>query len=124
MSRVRAGLMIGMLVAPFLGSGCHVEQSRAPLKPDEFVGDYVHRSGDRGAQHDPDRLTLRSGGKYILVRMPGGHRGATEEGTWTLIAAPDPFILLDHAGYDIKMRGKSVGLIISYDRDQWYEKTE
>lgn len=115
--------MIGMLAALFLGSGCYVERS-VSVKPDTVVGDYVHRSGDRGAQHDPDRLTLRSDGKFILVRMPGGHQGATEKGTWRLVQDPDPTILLDHAGYDVKIRGKGVRLIISYDRDQWYEKTE
>src|SRR6266704_2791918 len=101
---LRGYLTVGMLAAVCLGSGCYVEQSMAPLKPDTFVGDYVQRSGDRGAQYDPDRLTLRSDGKYILVRMPGGHQGATEEGTWRLVQDPEPTILLDHAGYNVEIR--------------------
>ena len=124
MSRLRAYLLIAVLAGLCLGSGCYVEQSGAPFKRDAFVGDYVHQSGDSGAQYDPDRLTLRADGKYIIVRMPGGHQGATEEGTWTLVHDSSPYIMLDHAGYDVEFRGKGVRLIISYDRGQWYEKTE
>lgn len=114
---------MGILTATCLGSGCYVERS-AIVKPDGIVGDYIHRSGDKGARYDPDRLTLRSDGKYILIRMPGGVQGVTEEGTWRLVQDAKPTVLLDHAGYDVKLSDRKVRLIISYDRDQWYEKIE
>lgn len=124
MSRLRARLVIGMLAAQCLGSGCYYGGRSGPVKPDTIVGDYVYRSGDRGAPHDPDRLTLSADGKYILVRMPGGHPGGTEEGTWKLVHGPDPIVMLDQADHDVEIRGKRVRLIISYARDHWYEKTE
>lgn len=116
---LRRHVVLGILVVA-MSLGC----TRAPVKPDAIVGDYIYHSSDKGAQHDPDRLTLRADGKYILVHMPGGHPGSTEEGEWRLVDGRPPNILLDHAGYPIEIKGKDVRLLVDDDLGQWYEKTK
>jgi len=112
------------VVLGILAVGMSIGCTTAPVKSDTLVGDYIYRSADKGAQHDPDRLTLRSDGKYVLVHMPGGHPGSTEEGEWRLENGPSPNLLLNHAGYPIKVKGKDVRLLINDDLGQWYEKTK
>jgi hypothetical protein len=53
------------------------------------VGEYVV-SADAGTPHEPDRLTLRADGQYVLVHVVGGHPASKEEGAWRLVndAAP------------------------------------
>lgn len=105
-------------------SGCTSKRT-AQLKPEIFVGEYVFQMGDSGApHHDPDRLTLKADGSYILVHMPGGRPRPTEEGAWRLINDPNPNILLDHAGYPVEIRGKHIRLLVNDDLGYWYEKTE
>lgn len=122
MPQLRSFLIVGVLVLAGLCCGCTSERN-VPLRPETFVGDYVYRSADKGAPHDPDRLTLRADGKYILVHMPGGRPGSTEEGTWRLIDGPSPNIALDHAGYPVEINGKKVRLLINDDLGHWYEKS-
>ena len=103
--------------------GCS-SQSDAQLKPESFIGEYVFQMGDSGApHHDPDRLTLQADGKYILVHMPGGHPGSTEEGTWRLWSnSGQPQIAFGNRTYPIEIRGKHIRLIVNDDLGYWYEK--
>ncbi len=120
---MRSHLIIGMVALAGVCFGC-ASGRKAPLTPGTFVGTYVYYSADTGAPHDPDGLTLRADGKYILVHMPGGHPGSTEEGTWQLVNDPDPEIVLGHAGYPIEIKGMDVRLLIDLDLGHWYEKTK
>jgi hypothetical protein len=120
--QLRSYAMLAIL-AVGVGAGC-TSARNVELMPDTFVGDYVYRSADKGSPHDPDKLSLRADGKYVLVHMPVGHQGSTEEGRWQLISKPTPNILLDHAGYPIEIKGKAVRLLINDDLGWSYEKTQ
>jgi len=102
-------------------TGCPSDRN-VPLKPESFVGGYVYHSADRGAPHDPDSLTLRADGKYILVQMPDGHAGATKEGLWRLVIGSPPNIELDSSGYPVEIKGKKVRLLIDNDLGHSYTK--
>ncbi len=121
MKRMNVYMICGILCGFVLVSGCRSERS-AQLKTETFVGEYVYYCADKGAQHDPDVLTLRADGKYVLVRMPGGHPASQEQGTWRLVEGSTPSILLDHAGYPIRVQGNQARLLIDDDLGQWYEK--
>jgi hypothetical protein len=111
------------LLAVCVGMGC-TTQRHVSSKSEDFVGDYVYRCADKGALHDPDRLTLRADGKYILIQMPTGHPGLRKEGTWRLLTDPAPEILLDHAGYPVEIEGNEVRLLINDDLGESYQKTK
>jgi hypothetical protein len=122
MPQLRPYLVIGMLAALALGFGCSSGR-KGPLTRDTFVGDYVYYCDDPGAPHDPDRLTLRADGKYILVHMPGGHPGSTEEGTWQLLTNFEPRVAFGNGTYPVEIKGKHIRLLIDLDLGHWYEKT-
>ena len=95
------------------------------MKRGMLVGNYVFQMGDRGApHHDPDRLTLEADGKYILVHMPDGHPGSTEEGTWQLWSnLGQPQVAFGNGTYPVEIRGKRIRLLVNDDLGYWYEKT-
>lgn len=92
---------------------------------DKLVGEYVFRMGDSGApQHDPDKLTLKPDGSYLLVHMPGGHPGSTEEGAWKLWSnLGQPQVAFGNTTYPVHIKGKHVRLMVNDDLDYYYEKT-
>jgi hypothetical protein len=110
-------------MAAGVNTGCTSGRDVA-LKSEDFIGDYTYISADRGAQHDPDTLTLRADGKYLLVHMTGGHPGSKEEGEWRLEKDPAPSVLLGKAGYPAEIRGGKGRLLVNNDLGQWYEKTQ
>lgn len=121
MPQLKSYLIIGMLALAGLCYGC-TSGRNTPLKPDTFVGDYIYFSADSGSPHDPDRLTLRPDGKYILIHMPGGHPGSTQEGTWRLYFDPEPRVLFGGRVYPIEVNGKEVLLLIDLDLGHSYQK--
>ena len=125
MPQLRAYVMIEMFALLGVLSGCTSERN-AQLKPETFVGEYVFQMGDSGApHHDPDRLTLQADGKYILVHMPGGHPGSTEEGTWRLWSnLGQPEIAFGNRAHPVQIKGKRIRLIVNDDLGYWYEKTK
>ena len=123
MPQLRAYVMFGMFALLGVISGC-TSGRNAQLKPETFVGEYVYYSADKGAAYDPDKLTLRADGKYILVHMPGGHPGSTEEGTWRLWSnLGQPQLAFGNGTYPVEIKGKQVRLLIDLDLGHWYEKT-
>lgn len=118
---MRACTMIGIL-ALLAGVAC-CEQN-APLTSETFVGTYVYYSANKGQPHSPDELTLRADGTYILVYKAIWLRGTTKEGRWWLDKDPRPSIVLDHAGYPVRIKGRSIRLVISDDSGHSYQKIE
>jgi hypothetical protein len=125
MPQLRAFVMIGMFALLGVISGCTPGGS-AQLKPETFVGEYVFQMGDSGApHHDPDRLTLKADGRYVLVHMPGGHPGPTQEGTWRLWSnLGQPQVAFGNRTYPVEMRGKRIRLLVNDDLGYWYQKIE
>jgi len=122
MALTRACILIGIL-ALLAGVAC-CEQN-APLTSETFVGTYVYYSADKSEFHGPDELTLRADGTYTLVYKTIGLIDTLREGRWRLDKnTRPPCIDLDHAGHSVQIRGKSIRLIISYDRGHWYQKIE
>lgn len=122
MQRLTPYLVVGMLGLVGLASGCWHSPIGA-VRRDLLVGDYVYHSDDPRSSHDADRLTLRADGTYVLAHMPGGRPGPREEGVWRLVdQVGRPYVLLDHDGLNIEVRGKRVRLMIDYDLSIWYEK--
>lgn len=111
------------VVAVGAGFGCSSGRN-VYLKPEGFFSDYIYHVADKGSPHDPDKLTLRANGKYIIVHMPAGHPWSTEDGVWRLEDGPAPEILLDHVGYPIEVKGESIRLHINDDLGWSYEKTK
>jgi hypothetical protein len=120
--QLKSFMTLGIL-AVGLSAGCTSGRNVA-LEPDSFVGDYIYHSADKGSPHDPDRLTLRADGKYVLVHMTGGHRGVAEEGKWRLINEPVPSIAFGNTLYPVEIKGKVVRLLIDDDLGWSYEKTQ
>jgi len=112
------------ILAVGVGAGC-TSARNVELKPDSVVGDYVYRSSDRGSPHDPDKVSLKADGKYVLVHMPAGHQGSTEEGKWQLINRPVPSIAFGDTIYPVEVKqNKVVRLLIDDDLGWSYEKTQ
>jgi hypothetical protein len=127
MPQLRAYVTLGISALLTVICGCTSRRS-TQLKPETFVGEYVYYSADRGAPHDPDRLTLRADGRYMLVHMPGGRPGRTEEGRWQLYNNPpgggDPQLAFGGRWYPIEVSGKRVRLLIDLDLGHWYDKIQ
>jgi hypothetical protein len=106
-------------------AGCSASQSIS-LTQQALAGNYVYRSVDtsvdRPTDHEFDHLTLRSDGTYQLVQ--GGSTKAKSEktGEWNIQPGDPPNVLLDHAGYPIKVKKSEVRLLINDDLGEWYVK--
>jgi|ERR1700675_2804377 len=120
--RLSSYLTLAILLAG-VGAGC-TSRRNVDLERDSFVGEYIYRVDDKGSPHDPDKLTLRADGKYVLMHMSGGHPGSIEEGEWRLENEPTPNILLGHAGFPVEIKGGGVRLLINSDLGWSYEKTK
>ena len=82
----------------------------------------VDISVDKPTDHQFDHLTLRADGTYDLVQ--GGSTKAKSEktGEWKIQPGDPPNVLLDHAGYPIKVKKSEVRLLINDDLGEWYLK--
>jgi len=106
-------------------AGCRSAQP--PVTKELHVGSYVYRSQDpegKQANHDWDRLSLSTDGRYRLVQ--GGPTKPRSEvvGVWTITSerTREPEVLLDHAGYPLEITGSEVRLLIDRDLGIWYAK--
>jgi len=124
MAQMRACTMFGIL-ALLAGASCFRGEPDAPLTAETFVGTYIYYAADKTEPHDPDELTLRADGTYMLIREPSGLPRATEEGRWKLVVdSYGPEILFARRGYPVRIKGRSIRLVISDDRSHWYQKIE
>lgn len=102
-----------------------------PVTRADLVGTYVYKSEDpegKPTDHEWDRLIIEADGKYDLVQG-GPTKPKTETaGVWILYAwspsAHGPEVVLDHAGYPIEIKRKTVRLLIDNDVGIWYEKVK
>lgn len=112
-----------LMLAGWLLTGCGPTQ---PVTRDILVGNYTYISKDpenRATDHEWDHLTLQSDGKYDLVQ--GGPTKAKSEkrGVWTFTGDDPSQVMLDHAGYPVRVKSGEVRLMIDYDTGIWYAKT-
>jgi len=123
MPQLRAYALIGMFALLGVIFGCTSGENAQP-KPETFVGEYVYYSADKGAPHDPDKLTLRADRRYTLAHMAGGRLRSTEEGTWRIWSnRGQPQLSFGNRTYPVEIKGKRVRLLIDLDLGHWYEKT-
>jgi len=105
-------------------SGCH---TAPPVTRDVLVGNYVYKSEDpegKPTDHEWDHLTLQADGKYDLVQ--GGPTKAKSEktGSWSFTVGDPAQVMLDHAGYPVRVKSGEVRLMIDYDTGIWYAKSK
>ena len=98
-----------------------------PVSRQTLVGSYFYQSQDpegKASDHQWDRLTLQADGKYDLVQ--GGPTKAKSEktGFWTFAEGDPGEVMLDHAGYPVRVKSGEVRLMIDYDTGIWYAKTK
>jgi hypothetical protein len=116
-------LSLFVVIAVGISIGC-TSRRHVYMETESFVGDYVFVSADAGSPHDPDRLTLKDDGRYLLVHMPGGHEGLTEQGGWRMIDKPEPGIIFGNAMYPIKIDGDKILLLVNEDLGYRYQKAK
>jgi hypothetical protein len=129
MPPVRSRALVGAVLLVVACSACSFWRA-GPVNRATLIGNYVFRSVGGPPIHDPDRLTLKADGKYVLIRMPGGHPGPVEKGTWQLYNDPPsptygshPILALGTNTYPIEVKGKTVRLLVNDDLGYFYEKT-
>jgi hypothetical protein len=92
---------------------------------DALVGSYVYKSEDpegNATDHAWDHLTLQADGKYDLVQ--GGPTKAKSEkvGLWNFAGLDSAEVVLDHAGYPVRVKNGEVRLMIDDDVGIWFAK--
>jgi hypothetical protein len=121
---VRAQFAIA-LFACFALAGCHANEQA--VTRDALVGSYSYISHDpdgKSTDHAWDHLALKADGKYDLVE--GGPTKARSEkvGLWSFIDRGDAVLLLDHAGYPVRVKGGEIRLMIDDDTGIWFAKAK
>lgn len=113
------------VLACYVLAGCRT--THLPVALDDVVGTYIYQSEDpegRASDHNLDRLVLRSDGNFDLVEG-GSTKPRTETiGRWTIRKDRNNgrIVMLDHAGYPIRIEGNDVKLLIDDDVGIWYAK--
>jgi hypothetical protein len=139
--------LVSFTVATCSLASCHTTQQ--PITRDALVGIYAYVSEDpesRAADHNFNRLILRSDGTYDLVEggtakvisekkgvwriAPGSPKSIAlapaRPGTpsrWTVTGSP-PNVLLDGAGYPIEIEQNEVRLLVDLDVGIWWVKAK
>jgi hypothetical protein len=91
------------------------------------VGSYSYISHDpdgKSTDHAWEHLALKADGKYDLVE--GGPTKARSEkvGLWSFIGGDSAEVVLDHAGYPVRVKSGEVRLMIDDDTGIWFAKTK
>ncbi len=117
---VRSRLHLTVLGCCFL-AGCH-SAPLAGFTRESLVGNYVYRSEDpenKATDHELDHLTLQSDGKYDLVEGGSTKAKSEEVGAWHFTGAE---LLLDYAGYPVRVERGEIRLQIDDDVGIWFAK--
>jgi C-terminal lipocalin-like domain len=113
-----------LMVAGCFLTGCGPTR---PVTRDVVVGGYTYVSNDpenRPRDHEWDRLTLQADGKYDLVQGGPTKVKSEKTGTWTFTGGDPAQVMLDHAGYPVRVKSGEVRLMIDFDTGIWYAKTK
>jgi hypothetical protein len=105
-------------------AGC---TSSSPITRNALVGTYVYKSEDpegKSSDHQWDRLTLQADGKYDLVQGGPTRAKSDKTGRWTFTGGDPAQLMLDHAGYPVRVKSGEVRLMIDYDTGIWYSKSK
>ena len=98
-----------------------------PVTRDILVGSYTYISKDpenRPTDHEWDHLTLQADGKYDLVQGGPTMVKLEKTGVWSFTGGDPAEVMLDHAGYPVRVKSGEVRLMIDYDTGIWYAKTK
>jgi hypothetical protein len=120
-------LTVALLILWCALTGCKSKQ--APIARDALVGSYVYKSEDpeaKDSDHNLNHLVLQANGRYDLIEG-GSTKAPTEtQGSWTIVDAKGSGqeVLLDHAGYPIRVERGEIRLLIDTDIGIWYAKAE
>ena len=115
--------LLGMVACCAL-AGCH---AAPPVTREALVGSYAYQSQDpegKPTDHEFDHLTLQADGKYDLVQ--GGPTKAKSEkvGLWSFTGGDSAEVVLDHAGYPVRMKSGEVRLMVDDDTGIWFSKAK
>lgn len=93
------------------------------------MGTYVYKSEDpedRKTDHDRDRLTLQSDGKFDFIQGGSTKPTVDTSGSWTLWLGRDAtHLILDHqSSYPVEVKGEEVRLLVDNDTGIWYQKVK
>jgi len=107
-------------------AGCSPNQQ--PVTRDLLIGTYVYKSEDpedRATDHNLDRLTLESDGKYDFVQGGSTKSKVETTGSWSLWTGRDAVhVILGQSGYPVEVKGKEVRLLVDNDTVIWYQKVQ
>jgi hypothetical protein len=98
-----------------------------PVAREALIGSYVYKSQDpegKASDHEWDRLTLQADGQYDLVQGGPTKVKSEKTGFWTFTGGDPAQVMLDHAGYPIRVKSGEFRLMIDYDTGIWYAKTK
>jgi hypothetical protein len=116
---------LAVLACCVLG-GCSLNQQ--PVTRDLIVGAYVYKSedpGDRPTDHNLDRLTLKSDGKYLFVQGGSTKLRVETRGSWSLWTGRDAVhVIVGQSGYPVELKGTEVRLVIDNDTGIWLQKVK
>jgi hypothetical protein len=122
--KLRFGL--AMLIAACALVACHTTQP--PVTTELVSGNYTFVSKDpdsRATDHNLNRLVLQSDGTYDLVEGGTTKPASEKKGTWRIEpGSPSGVVnvVLDHAGYPVKIKKSEVRLLIDLDTGVWWTK--
>jgi len=107
-------------------AGCSLNQQ--PVTRDLVVGTYVYKSEDpedRPTDHNLDRLTLESDGKYDFVQGGSTKSKVETKGSWSLWTGRDAVhVIVGQSGYPVEVKGNEVRLLIDNDTGIWLQKVK
>ena len=123
--KLRFGLAMLVTAACAL-MACHTPQP--PVTTELVAGNYTFVSKDperRATDHNLNRLVLQSDGTYNLVEGGTTKPVSEKKGTWRIEpGSPSGVVnvVLDHAGYPVKIKRNEVRLLIDLDTGVWWTK--
>jgi hypothetical protein len=115
-------LSVLLLLACCALAGCHA--THPPVTREALVGSYTYVSKDpegRATDHEWDRLTLQTDGKYDLVQGGPTKQKFEKTGIWQFYGRE---VDLDHAGYPIEIEKNEVRLLVDLDVGIWWVKSK
>lgn len=117
-------LSVTLPLACWTLAACHTTQP--PVTREALVGSYTYVSKDpasRTTDHNLDHLVLRPDGAYELVEGGTTKVVSDKKGVWRVVPGNPPNVLLDLAGYPIKIKGTEVRLLVDLDVGIWWLKS-